>query len=100
MVDQGQPIGVLTDRDVALALAEFPDLVGRPVSDAMTRPAITVSPMTLDQVQAKIAAEGVRRVLVVDSAGNLRGIVAWSDLAPYLPDRQVGEVVTEVLEKP
>ena len=30
VVDAGQPVGILTDRDVALALADHPDLASRP----------------------------------------------------------------------
>ena len=44
VVDAGQPVGILTDRDVALALADHPDLVSRPVSENMTRGVITIAP--------------------------------------------------------
>ncbi len=33
VVDAGQTVGILTDRDVALALSEFPDLAARPIAD-------------------------------------------------------------------
>lgn len=33
VVDGGQPIGILTDRDVALAVSTCPDLQSRPVAD-------------------------------------------------------------------
>jgi len=99
VVDAGQPVGVVTDRDVALALSEFPDLTGRPVSDVMTRGAFTVGPeMPLDQVKEKFGAHGVRRLLVADAAGQLVGIIALADVSRHLPDREVGEVVTEVVQ--
>lgn len=101
VVDAGQPVGVLTDRDVALALAEFPDLAGRPVSDVMTRGAFTVAPETpLEQVKDAFGAHGVRRLLVADASGQLLGIIALADVARHLPDRVVGEVVTEVVQQP
>jgi CBS domain-containing protein len=101
VVDAGQPVGVLTDRDVALALATFPDLARRPVSDVMTRGAVTVAPDTpLDQVKEQFGAHGVRRLLVADASGQLLGIIALRDIAPRLPDRDVGAVVSDVVQQP
>lgn len=100
VVDAGKTVGVLTDRDVALALAEHPDLAVHPVSDVMTPGAITVVPTTpLEDLRTQFAANGVRRLLVAEPDGMLVGIIAWADVAPYLPDSEVGEVVSEVLEK-
>ncbi len=101
VVDAGKPVGVLTDRDVALALAEYPDLATRTVAEIMSKDPITVSPLTtLEEIHATIAQQGVRRLLVVDSTGSLVGIVAWKDIAPKATDRQVGEVVSEVVTQP
>lgn len=101
VVDAGQPVGVLTDRDVALALADHPDLAKLPVSEVMTPGSVTVSPDTpIEQVKEQFGAHGVRRLLVADASGQLLGIIAFADIAPYLPDREVGAVVTEVVEQP
>lgn len=102
VVENGQPIGVVTDRDVALALPDHEtDLAGLPVSEIMTRGAITVTPATpIDQLVEKFGAHGVRRLLVVDATGQLVGIVAWADVAPYAPDHALGRAVTEVVERP
>jgi CBS domain-containing protein len=101
VVDAGRPVGVLTDRDVALALAEHPDLARRPVSDIMSKGAVTVPPGTpLDDLKEQFGAHGVRRVLVADPDGTLKGIVAWADIAPHLPDRELGAVVTDVVQQP
>src|SRR4051812_20380072 len=55
IVDAGKPVGVLTDRDVALALAEFPDLASRVVADIMSKDPVTVRPSaTIDEIQATI----------------------------------------------
>lgn len=102
VLEDGKPVGVLTDRDVALALGTYTtDLASRPVTDVMTRGVISVRPdASLDTVRQKFGAEGVRRLLVIDGADRLLGIIAWSDLAERVPDRAMGEVVTDVIEHP
>lgn len=101
VIEDGKPVGVLTDRDVALALAEYPDVSAHPVSDVMTRGVVSVTPETpMREVAEKFGDQGVRRILVVDASDRLAGIIAWADLAPRLPDSRVGHVVSEVLEQP
>ena len=86
VLDDGKPVGVLTDRDVALALIRYPELQGRPVSDVMSRDVITIlATDRLDAVEAKLTATGVRRLLVADPLGQLVGIVSRSDLPPAPP---------------
>lgn len=101
VVDAGKPVGVLTDRDVALALAEHPDLVSRPVSDVMTLGAVTVPPdASLARLKEEFTAHAIRRLLVADASGVLLGVVSYADIAPYLSDCDVGAVVSEVVQKP
>ena len=101
VVDAGLPVGILTDRDVALALAEYPDLSSRPVADVMTKGAVTVAPETpIAQVETMFGLHGVRRLLVASAAGQLLGISAFSDVAPRISDSDLGAVVTDVVQKP
>lgn len=101
VLDTGKPVGILTDRDVALALAEHPDLATRSVADIMTRGAISVRPDTLlAEVEEVFGREGIRRILVADADDHLVGIISWADFAPFATDREVGEVVSEVVEQP
>jgi len=101
VVDANEPVGIVTDRDVALALATFPDLHRQPLSEVMTKGAYTVPPqMPLTEVKDQFSAHGVRRLLVADASKQLLGIISWADVARYLPDCVVGEVVTEVVEQP
>ncbi len=100
IVDQGKPLGILTDRDVALALSEYPDLAGRAVADIMTKGVITVTPETpLSHVEATMTDNGVRRVVVIDNDGRIVGILSWADLVQEETDAKVGEVVSDVLEQ-
>jgi CBS domain-containing protein len=83
VVDAGEAIGVLTDRDIALAVADHPDIASLPVSEIMSKNPITVSPSaTIAEIQAKLIEYGVKRVLVVDQTGQLQGLIAKVDLAP------------------
>lgn len=101
VLDQAKPVGVLTDRDVALALTQYPDLSARPVSDVMIGGVATVpTTATLDEIAGQFADRKVRRLLVLDGEGLLTGIVAWADLLPHLPDRAVGQVVSAVIDPP
>jgi CBS domain-containing protein len=101
IVEDGQALGVLTDRDVALAVADYPDLASRPVSDLMARQVVTVPPdATLETIRERFGAEGVRRLLVVDGTGQLLGVIAWADLVPWLRVHDVGEVVADVVSQP
>ena len=86
VIDEGKPVGILTDRDVALAAITYPDLQGRAVADVMTRDPVTVAATDgLDAVGSKFAAAGVRRLLVVDPDGGLVGIISRADFDPPQP---------------
>jgi CBS domain-containing protein len=102
VVDAGKPVGVLTDRDVALALADSKDsLAAMAVGDVMTRNIAAVpSDARLDVVIRTFTERGVRRVLVVDDAGQLAGVISWKDLAPHVSERGLGGLVHRVVEQP
>lgn len=101
IVEEAAPIGVVTDRDVALALASMEDLVNRPVEEIMSKNVITVASETpLPQVIETMRDELVRRILVVDNQGLLVGVISWKDLASEVPEHTVGQVVNDVVESP
>ena len=102
VLDDGKPVGLLTDRDVALALAEHgANLASLPVTDLMTQGVVAVAPEAgLDEIAAKFSDKGVRRLLVIDAQGQLVGIIAWSDIAAYFPNQRIGQVVSDVMQHP
>lgn len=102
VLDDGKPVGVLTDRDVALALTTYGErLPSVSVSEVMTKGVISVSPeQPLAEVVERFGDQGVRRLLVMDSHDLLVGIIAWADIAPYVSDRAMGRTVSEVVEQP
>ena len=98
ILEEGKPVAVLTDRDVALALSEFPDLAVQSVGAIMTPGIVSVAPGDrLAEVCEVLRAQGVRRVLVVDQEGRVQGIIGWADIAPVLSDRMMGQVVKDAV---
>jgi CBS domain-containing protein len=100
VVADGQPIGVVTDRDVALALGDFLDKTpDQPVKAIMTRGVVTVTPdATLEEVRAEMERWQVRRVVVIDEAGAIAGIISLADLFPAVPFRASGETATRIVQ--
>ena len=66
VTEDGEPVGILTDRDVALALIDKGStLIDLPVSDIMTRGVVSVRPdASLEEIEATFAEKAVRRLLV------------------------------------
>lgn len=87
--DSGDVAGVLSERDLVACLAVHGDaeLSRRPVSEAMTAPAITVSPR--DAVLSALALMTARRIrhLPVLDGRKLVGIVSIGDLVKHRMDR-------------
>ncbi|WP_159015706.1 CBS domain-containing protein [Cognatiluteimonas profundi] len=94
---QRRPLGVITDRDIAIrAVAQGIDTTAT-VSDYMTSPATTVSEdSSLAQVVDVMEDQQIRRVLVVDARGVVAGIVAQADIARAGGDSRTAEVVKQV----
>jgi CBS domain-containing protein len=102
VVDGGKPIGVLTDRDVALALGDYKQaLPATPVGDVMTQGVATITQdSALPAVVHMLTDQGLRRLLVVDDAGVLVGIISWANLLPHMSARGLGKMVHHVVEHP
>ena len=94
IVDSGKPIGVIIDRDVALAVADTPDLGQQPVTQVMAKDVPTVaSDARLEQIVQMMAKSDSRLALVVNADGDLLGVVSWAELAK----RVSIEVMTAIL---
>lgn len=93
VLEDGKPVGLLSDRDVALAVAEHDALASLPVSRIMQPVLVAVAPETdVDSVVDQLASQGARRALVVDPQGFPLGIVALSDLARHVADGRLIQV--------
>ena len=85
VVEGGEPVGILTDRDVTVrcvARGDDPDTAT--AEDAMTEDLVTVNAHdSIDELIGTFDAAGVRRMPVVDG-NELAGIVTLDDIAVLL----------------
>lgn len=91
-------VGMITDRDItcrAVATGRTPASI--PVSEVMTKPVFAVRQnesveVAIDLMKTKM----IRRLPVVDDAGEIVGIVAPSDLAPTMASNNVADFLLAV----
>jgi CBS domain-containing protein len=81
------PVGIVTDRDLALRVLADRGDPDQPVRDVMTRDPIFLSESaSLREVIATMRELGFRRMIVVDDAKCLCGILTLDDLVMHLAD--------------
>jgi predicted transcriptional regulator len=99
VVDIDRPIGLLSDRDIAMAVGQHEtDLASTPVEQLMTREIETVeSDATLDVAIERFEKRRPRSLLAVDSDGRLAGVLSWTDLIPHLSERGLGHTVRRIV---
>jgi CBS domain-containing protein len=82
VVEGGRPVGMLTDRDLALhVLANKLDAGAVRVRELAKKPVVSVSrDASVAEATRLIRRHGVRRLPVVDEDGGLEGLLAADDL--------------------
>jgi CBS domain-containing protein len=96
VVDNGRPVGVVTDRDIVVrAVAE--GQLNRPVEQIVSKEIVTARPDMSTQEAAQLMSEHqIRRLPVVEN-DRLVGIVSLGDLAVKdSNDRRVGDALQEI----
>jgi predicted transcriptional regulator len=95
VVREGRPLGLLTDRRIALAVAEHGENLSRlRVQDLMKHRAPTVrAEERLGALLETFADEGVA---VVDAEGRIQGVVRWLELLGHLSERALGKLVVNL----
>lgn len=85
VVDEGKPIGILTDRDlVCRVLAAGRDPETTTAGEVMTRELVTGSPEdNLEDLLQRMRTRGIRRVPLVEK-GQLAGLISLDDLLTQL----------------
>lgn len=86
VMNDRQPLGVLTDRDIVLeAVAADVDPHSVTVGDAMSADPVTVTSGTsVEDALAAIRMAGVRRAPVVGDDGGVAGVLAIDDVVEHL----------------
>lgn len=81
VTEDEEPVGIVTDRDVALTVGEDSDVASRPVEEIMSvGPATVREDDEAMEISRTIDETNVRRLPIVDDDGNLTGIVTLDDL--------------------
>lgn len=85
IVEEDTPVGIVTDRGVALALETTPDVAEREAEYLLTEDLLTGSAdMSVLDALHRMADAGVRRLPIVDEEGGLQGIVTIDDVLVML----------------
>jgi CBS domain-containing protein len=98
VVDNGRPVGILTDRDIVVRAVADGEL-DRRVRDIVSGEIVTVRPETSTQEAARLMSDHqVRRLPVVEN-DRLVGIVSIGDLAVKdTPEKHVGQALQNISE--
>lgn len=94
IADAGRPVAMITDRDVALAVAGGGAPVSDPAISHASRPIVCGDlGMDLEEAAALMVQNRIRRLPLMDGDG-LAGIVTLHDLAVRAGDLQLAEQMT------
>lgn len=81
------PIGLVTDRKLAMQLKDTPDLANHAVKEFMTTGLVTLHRDTgIREAIETLSDAGIRRAPVVDDDDELAGIVSIDDIAVLLAE--------------
>lgn len=84
---ESKPIGILTDRDLAMKCVGEGLGGDVRIDEIMTRPVTTVHEDTpIDQAIRHMAAAKIRRMVVVDGVGRLVGLLSLDDVLDLLAE--------------
>ncbi len=98
---EGHPVGVLTDRDLALRVCAADRRASETRAAAiMTREIITCRDTDpIEAAEQLMANHHKSRMLVVDEDGRLVGIISLSDVVEEEDDRRAAETMRHVSER-
>ena len=102
VVDDGKVVGLVTDRDIVLRVVAEGRSFDAPVSEAMSDGEVlsVKEDDILADATTKMANHQVRRLVVLNDAGNLTGILSLGDVAKDYGAKQVGKTLEEISQEP
>ncbi|KQV62076.1 MULTISPECIES: CBS domain-containing protein [unclassified Caulobacter] len=101
VVDDGKVVGVVTDRDIVLRVVAEGRSFDSPISEAMSDGEVLSvrEDDILADATAKMASNQVRRLVVLNDAGKLTGILSLGDVAKDYGAKQVGKTLEEISQE-
>ena len=102
VVDDGKVVGLVTDRDIVLRVVAEGRSFDSPVPDVMSDGEVlsVKEDDILADATAKMANHQVRRLVVLNDAGALSGILSLGDVAKDYGAKQVGKTLEEISQEP
>ena len=98
--DTGQPMGIITEKDIAHAVADGKDLEQTRIQDLMTARPVVVNPATSILDAAAIMSRGHFRHLPVSGDTGLAGMLDISDICRALIDPGLSQRPTSGNDRP
>lgn len=94
VTESESPVGIVTDRDIALQVTESEDVESVAAEELMTEDPVTIREDEEGiEIARTVGEHNVRRVPVVDDEGDLTGIVTVDDVVAT-----VGEQLDEIAD--
>jgi CBS domain-containing protein len=102
IVENGKVVGLVTDRDIVLRVVAEGRSFDSPISDAMSEGEVqsVKEDDILADATAKMANYQIRRLVVLNEAGALTGILSLGDVAKDYGAKQVGKTLEDISAEP
>lgn len=102
IVENGKVVGLVTDRDIVLRVVAEGRSFDSPISEAMSEGEVQSvhEDDILADATAKMASHQIRRLVVLNEAGKLTGILSLGDVAKDYGAKQVGKTLEEISAEP
>jgi len=99
VVSDGAPVGMLTERDVVHLSRQGGDPAVRLLGDVMSRPLLTIpADAFLAVAMQRMEQGGIRRLVVLDAAGAMAGLLTRHDVVKALQAHYV-DILQETIER-
>ena len=101
VVADGQvPVGIFTERDVVRIVTDGSELQNVPISNFMSSPVRTMDiGTTVHTAAMMMQQQNIRRIVVVDHAGRIMGIITQSDIVKGLEAKYIESLKHIIKEK-
>jgi len=102
VVEDQRLVGMLTDRDIAIrAVAAGKDPKTTKVSEVMTKDVISCfEDQELEDAVNLMGEKQIRRMMILDRANKIVGVVSLGDIATLLKDKEVSGTILKQISMP